>query len=184
MCEVYLHLWCCLKFLQDMTILHSFCSLSMVMALLCVTIIESLLSSQQSYIVSLFSRLISILCKNWAVIRKMLPSLWPLLPLRPHLPSLGEKAHLSTGGKKTGKGALPVPIHGITSSVALRMTENGLTLVGISLCPTVLCPARNGRKMLPVPRSLLQLSLKTDSNSQMISSALTSWWLRVVSAIN
>lgn len=78
--EFYLHLWCCLKFLQDMTI-HSVCSLSMVMALLCVTIIESLLCSQQSYIVSLFSMLISILCKNLAVIRKMLPSPWPLLPI-------------------------------------------------------------------------------------------------------
>lgn len=79
--EVCLHLWCSLKFLQDMTILHSFCSLSMVMALLCVNIMGSLLHSQQSYIVSLFSMLNSILCKNLAVIRKMLPSLWPLLTI-------------------------------------------------------------------------------------------------------
>lgn len=78
--EVYLHLWCCLKFLQDITILHSFCSLWMVMALLCVNIIESLLHSQQSYKISLFSMLISILCKKLAVIRKILPSLWLLLP--------------------------------------------------------------------------------------------------------
>lgn len=78
---VYLHLWCCLKFLQDMSVLHSFFSLSMVMALLCVTSKESLLCSQQSYIVSLFSMWISILCKNLAVTRKLLLSLWPLLPI-------------------------------------------------------------------------------------------------------
>jgi len=56
--------------------------------------------------------------------------------------------------------------------------------IGISLCHTVFYPSRNARKMLLVPRTLLQQSLKTDSNSHMTFSALTSQQLRVVSATN
>lgn len=138
-CEVYLHLWCSLRFLQDITILHSFCSLLMLMALFCVTIIESLLCPQQSNIVSLFSMLISILCKNLAVIRKMLPSPWPLLPIWPAIS--GRESNLSTVGKKIGKGVLPEPADRIASSTTLRTTEKGVAFVGISLCPTVLHPS-------------------------------------------
>lgn len=117
--EVYLHFWCCLKFLQDITILHSFCSLLVVMALLCVRITESLLCSQQSDIVSLFSMLISILCKNLAVITKIQPSLWPLLPIWTVIS--GKESKPLHGGKEIGKGLLEccwwlVPFQRITSS--------------------------------------------------------------------
>ena len=63
------------------------------MALLCVAIIESLLWSQQSYIVSLLSMLISILLP---LIRKVLPCPWPLLPTWP-APSGRERRPHSAG---------------------------------------------------------------------------------------
>lgn len=142
-----------------MTILYSFCSLSMVMALLCVIIIDSLLGSQQSYTVSLLSMLISILCKNLAVIRKMLPSPQSLLPIWSAISGRESKPLYS------GKGMLQVRVHRIPASITLKMTENGLTLIGISLSPKILHPARNARKLLPVSSSLLQQILKTDYDS-------------------
>lgn len=114
----------------------------------------------QSYIVSLFSMLLFILCKNLAVIRKILPSLWPSLLFGQS--SWARKANLFTVGKKIGKSSIAGACWQNNSKLTLRVAENGHTLLGISPCPTVLHPAGNARKMLPVPRSLLQLSLKTD----------------------
>lgn len=110
-----------MKFLQDMTILYSFCSLSVLMAMLCVTIIESLLCSQQSCRVSRVSMLISILCKNLPLIRKTLSSPWPLLPIwSPPEQSKQKQTSLCHGRKQAKE---PVPVHTIASCVALRMAE-------------------------------------------------------------
>lgn len=119
--EIYLHLWYSLKFLQDMTILYSFCSLSVVMAMLCVTIIESLLRSQQSCRVSLVSMLISILCKNLPLIRKTLPSPWPLLPIWSPPEQRKQKQTSLCHERKQAKE--PAPVHTITPCMALGMAE-------------------------------------------------------------
>lgn len=126
--EIYLHLYHCLKFLQDMTILHSFCSLSVVMALLCVTIIEPLLCSQLSYMVSLLSMLVSILLP---LIRKVLSFPWPLLPTWP-APSGREDLILL--GKPTGNGSLPAPAHTVMLCMALGTTVLLHLLAFLSAC--------------------------------------------------
>lgn len=86
------------------------------MALLCVTIIESLLCSQLSYMVSLLSMLISILLP---LIRKVLSFPWPLLPTWP-VPSGREDLILL--GKPTGNGLLPAPAHTVVMCMALGTT--------------------------------------------------------------
>lgn len=144
---IYLHLQYCLKFLQDVTIVHSFCSLSVLMALLCVAIIESFLWSQQSYIVSLLSMLISILLP---LIRKVLPCPWPLLPTWP-APS-GRERRPHSAGKAYRQWTIASTcshsdaVHGFED-------DSALTPTGISLCLSVFHPVRNSRTILPVPRS-------------------------------
>lgn len=181
--EIYLHLWCCLKFLQDMAVLHSFCSLWMVMALLCVTSEESLLCSQQSYIVLLFSMWISILCKRGCDQKTAALSVAFTAYLVCHL---WEKKQTSLQWErkqvKNCCQGLFTEEHWMYRWGWHRM--NSHSSIGISLCPAALHPARNMRKMLPVPRSTLPQSLKTDYSSHVIFSALTTQWLRVVSAVN